>query len=360
MKKQINPTIKAHLIRSAFYVILLLAVCVIPFALAQRNTGKQSSRKAATTQKIAKPGITQRGMTAGPVAPPRQLSPRQRTAPPSSGAAPSRAHAIDLSHYPTFPNTSIRKLSEALPLRTSRGPAGLCNYTFTTGTDTIVPGDTDTGNHCDDCDTSVALPFSFQLYDQTYNAVNVDSNGRLDFVCVNEPVGYQTQCLPANPNQCAYDYTIYPVWQDMMTIADNPGCASFPGGSCGIFTSVSGVAPNRIFNIEWRAVYFNDTSVPVSFEARLYENDPNKRFDIIFGSVPTGGDHDYVSGVQGPSGAFTQDFCDPNPPAAGSRTYTCPGGPTPTPTPGQCQFKAPIVNADCGTPANTLHDQLLA
>jgi N-acetylneuraminic acid mutarotase len=37
VKKQINPTIMAHLIRSAFYVILLLAVCVIPFALAQRN-----------------------------------------------------------------------------------------------------------------------------------------------------------------------------------------------------------------------------------------------------------------------------------------------------------------------------------
>ena len=40
MKKQINPNIKAHLIRSAFYVLLLLAVCVIPFALAQRNVGK--------------------------------------------------------------------------------------------------------------------------------------------------------------------------------------------------------------------------------------------------------------------------------------------------------------------------------
>jgi len=38
MKKQINPTIKAHLVRSAFYVLLLLAVCVIPFALAQRNS----------------------------------------------------------------------------------------------------------------------------------------------------------------------------------------------------------------------------------------------------------------------------------------------------------------------------------
>ena len=38
MKKQINPTIKAHLIRGAFYLILLVAVCAIPFALAARNT----------------------------------------------------------------------------------------------------------------------------------------------------------------------------------------------------------------------------------------------------------------------------------------------------------------------------------
>ena len=37
MKKQINPTIKAHLIRGAFYLILLVAVCAIPFALAERN-----------------------------------------------------------------------------------------------------------------------------------------------------------------------------------------------------------------------------------------------------------------------------------------------------------------------------------
>ena len=46
MKKQINPTIKAHLIRGAFYLLLLLAVCAIPFALAQRNAAKrpQSSR----------------------------------------------------------------------------------------------------------------------------------------------------------------------------------------------------------------------------------------------------------------------------------------------------------------------------
>jgi hypothetical protein len=38
MKKQTNSTMKAHLLRSAFYLLLLLAVCAIPFALAQRNT----------------------------------------------------------------------------------------------------------------------------------------------------------------------------------------------------------------------------------------------------------------------------------------------------------------------------------
>ena len=51
MKKQINPTIKAHLIRGAFYLLLLLAVCAIPFALAQsrsRGTAKRS---------VAKPSI---------------------------------------------------------------------------------------------------------------------------------------------------------------------------------------------------------------------------------------------------------------------------------------------------------------
>src|SRR5437867_12777849 len=54
MKKQINPTIKAHLIRSAFYLLLLLAVCAIPFALAQRNT-KRSVTKPNAAAKVAPP-----------------------------------------------------------------------------------------------------------------------------------------------------------------------------------------------------------------------------------------------------------------------------------------------------------------
>jgi hypothetical protein len=47
MKKQINPSIKAHLIRGAFYLLLLIAVCAIPFALAQRNAGHRNVMRSA-------------------------------------------------------------------------------------------------------------------------------------------------------------------------------------------------------------------------------------------------------------------------------------------------------------------------
>ena len=52
MKKQINPTIKAHLIRGAFYLLLLVAVCAIPFALAQRNAANRGAVNSASKPNI--------------------------------------------------------------------------------------------------------------------------------------------------------------------------------------------------------------------------------------------------------------------------------------------------------------------
>ena len=43
VKANISSTTKAHLIRGAFYLLLLLAVCVIPFAFAQRTTAKKNT-----------------------------------------------------------------------------------------------------------------------------------------------------------------------------------------------------------------------------------------------------------------------------------------------------------------------------
>ena len=43
MKQCSKPAIRGHLLRGAFYLILLVAICMIPFALGQRATTKQSA-----------------------------------------------------------------------------------------------------------------------------------------------------------------------------------------------------------------------------------------------------------------------------------------------------------------------------
>ena len=48
MKKQIKPALKAHLLRVAFYLLLLLAACAIPFALAQRTPANRSKASPAS------------------------------------------------------------------------------------------------------------------------------------------------------------------------------------------------------------------------------------------------------------------------------------------------------------------------
>src|SRR4029077_1190582 len=55
MKKQINPTIKAYLIRSAFYFLLLLGVLAIPFALAQRQNGGKQKMAVSPMQQSSLP-----------------------------------------------------------------------------------------------------------------------------------------------------------------------------------------------------------------------------------------------------------------------------------------------------------------
>ena len=53
MKKQINPTVRAYLIRSAFYLVLLMAVCAIPIALAQSRHYQWRSGQTNGSLKLA-------------------------------------------------------------------------------------------------------------------------------------------------------------------------------------------------------------------------------------------------------------------------------------------------------------------
>jgi len=250
--------------------------------------------------------------------------------------APSPTPTATATASPSPTSTATATASATFTPTPTPSPTATCSqYTITSGTDTIVPGTTDTGSHCDDCITAVTLPFSFQLYGNTYSSVNLSSNGNAQFVGVDGT--FVSACIP----WAAHDFAILPLFQDLRTDAALSGCSTYPGGSCGIYTSVSGTAPNRIFNIEWRAVLFGNNSSRENFELRVYENSAatNKRFDVVYGEINgTGATQLWGAGVQGTtaSGFYTADFCNlaGNPPGGNrSRTYTQPPcGPTPTAT----------------------------
>src|SRR5258705_10843659 len=113
MKKQINPTIKAHLIRSAFYLLLLLGVCAIPFALAQsrsRGTAKQSvaqPRMAASTSQLPTisnvgtaapaPAVTMPALPAGDI-----LYDQMNNPPPTPGGVTSQDFEASEDAFDSF------------------------------------------------------------------------------------------------------------------------------------------------------------------------------------------------------------------------------------------------------------------
>jgi len=49
----------------------------------------------------------------------------------------------------------------------------------------IVPGTTDIGG--DDNVVTIALPFSYTLYDQTFTSINLSSNGNAQFTTTTRP-----------------------------------------------------------------------------------------------------------------------------------------------------------------------------
>src|SRR5439155_11225433 len=153
-------------------------------------------------------------------------------------------------------------------------PTATCmpnDYTITTDSGTIVPGVSDTGNHCDDCITPIALPFPVTFYDQTFFSVGISSNGNLQFTGANES-DFGNACPPTGT---VFD-RIAPFWADLHDEDTANGQ--------GVFTSVSGAAPNRIFNIEFRENFFGVDGPPVlDFEVRLHEDTPN--FEIIYGAL---------------------------------------------------------------------------
>jgi hypothetical protein len=89
-----------------------------------------------------------------------------------------------------------------------------CNtYVTTTSTGSIVPGTTDTGNHCDDCATQITFPFPVTMYGQSFTTANVASNGSLDLMGTQAPFTHGCLALPS----ASWNMAILPYQDDLRT-----------------------------------------------------------------------------------------------------------------------------------------------
>jgi len=223
--------------------------------------------------------------------------------------------------------------TNTVELADAGGGGGACtDYTFALDTATFVPGVDDIGSHCDDCDTPITLPFSVTLYDQTFTTANAGSNGHLTFGV--DAAGFGITCSPFGI--AGTTYVDAPYWGDQCTGA----CGAITCDTCGIFTTTTGTAPNRVFYIEWRTQYYNQPDT-LNYEVALYENS-TPPFQFIYSTInpaSAANDSELAVGVKKDDANFNQYGCDPSggqaPPVSSGQALraTCIGGGTPTPTP---------------------------
>ncbi len=174
------------------------------------------------------------------------------------------AHDLGVTFHVTA--TGLTSGRQAAWIFTDGAPAstGYTTSSFTGGT--FVAG-TSIVNSCDDCLTTIALPFPVTIYDQTFTSATLSSNGAVLFT---RPfsTAYQNSNLPSD----AFDTAILPYWDDLRTDGDGHG----------IFIETTGAAPNRVFHIRYSAVYYSSPSDVVNFELLLYES--LAEFDVVYGS----------------------------------------------------------------------------
>ncbi|MBK7937141.1 MAG: HYR domain-containing protein [Lewinellaceae bacterium] len=155
-----------------------------------------------------------------------------------------------------------------LPLLMSQVAQAQLNYAATSCSDPYVQaqgqaGTTLLGVGDDVIFPTVTLPFPFTFYFTSFTQVNVGTNGFVVFQPgTNRGLGNAT--LPT----AIVGAALYPYWDDLDADAlVNP--------NCGVYTRTDGVAPNRIFTIEWYQIgHFNHDAQggDITFQVRLFEN----------------------------------------------------------------------------------------
>jgi hypothetical protein len=199
---------------------------------------------------------------------------------------------LSLGRYPCFKgslepeeNATMKHAWVAIAALALASTANAGSYLFNTFSGvSLDPGTVDIGNHCDDCTTTIALPFTYQLFGSLFNSVVVSSNGNLQFT------GNNTSFSSSGVPNGSFGMTIFGYQDDLIT----------SGAGNGIFTSLTG--GGTIFNIEWRTSYFGRVG-SADFEIQLLQG--TTQFNVIYASTIDSGNFETI-GVQSGSGDNTQ------------------------------------------------------
>jgi Ca2+-binding RTX toxin-like protein len=199
-------------------------------------------------------------------------------------------------------------------------------------------GETDIGNHCDDCQTGVTFPFPVAFYGQDYTSALAGSNGNLQLT--GNSTSPTDSCLP-NAN---FGAALMLFQRDMRT----------NGTDDVIVKKAKGASPNQAFGLLYRMHYF--VSADIAFLGVLFhENDPRIEVGYSF-TADTG--LSAVTGVQASaSGPTTQFSCHgaiPNQtlvtyiPTAGLAIFSKGAG--------QGVISSTPAGIDCGTTCSAVYD----
>lgn len=179
MKKQNHDTIRAHFIRSVLCVLLLLAVCVIPFALAQSRSRGNTSASAATA-----------------VTNPDSVS-NAATAPPSSGAA-GRQFAIP--PYPKQPQVVLYdQYNNASPIGTlSTAFTDVPLFSSDLADDFVVPAGETWNVQSIDADGLILGPGPINSFNVFFYADNSGLPGTQVYSAMNQPFSVSGSTFTVN------------------------------------------------------------------------------------------------------------------------------------------------------------------
>ena len=173
------------------------------------------------------------------------------------------------------------------------------NYTFTSATGGSIPtgGALVTGSQADDAVVAVTVPsgFSFSVYGTTVaggTSIRASTNGNLQFATAGS-TAYANVALPVSSAGGTGTFpastpTVFAYWDDL----------NLTGTGNGIYTVLTGTAPNRIWTVQWKGVLYG-TSTAVNFAAQFHEG--SSTIDLVYVNAAGASGSSATIGVQSAS-----------------------------------------------------------